>query len=289
MANESSAKSYEDARYQTLLDNKRRLEDLGILKLSKSLSNLTKTDKSQLRHVRPKSATIYMSEPRRSTRARNPVTSYRDDVEVEHLPLRKRTKLNSSWTTYLARPVEEVRTATYEEKARAIKNAEKRQSYLESENPSFVKSMVRSHVYSCFWLGLPTKFCENHLPKTTVDMILEDEEGSEYEAIYISKRTGLSGGWRAFALDHKLDDGDALVFELIEPKRFKVYIVRAHDCTNQDDEMPAAEVESNAEETPKQVTKRGKKNEDSQSKDSTKSKKEKPSPVSSIRRSLRRK
>ncbi|CAA2966247.1 putative B3 domain-containing protein At5g58280 [Olea europaea var. sylvestris] len=283
MANESSAKSYEDARYQTLLANKRRLEDLGILKLSKSLSDLKKNDESQLRHIRPKPTTIYSSEPRRSTRARNPVTSYRDDVAVEHLPLRKRTKLNSSWTTYLARPVEEVRTATYEEKAQALKCAEKRQSYLDSENPSFVKSMLRSHVYSCFWLGLPTKFCENHLPKTTVDIVLEDEEGSEYEAIYISKRTGLSGGWRAFALDHKLDDGDALIFELIEPTRFKVYIVRAHECTNQDDENPVAEVESNAEETPKEVKKRGKKNY------SRKSKKEKSSPVLATRRSLRRK
>lgn len=53
-------------------------------------------------------------------------------------------------------------------------------------------------------------------------MVLEDESGREYEATYISKRTGLSGGWRAFALDHKLDDGDALVFELYQPTSFKV-------------------------------------------------------------------
>lgn len=55
-----------------------------------------------------------------------------------------------------------------------------------------------------------------------MDVVLENEEGTEYGAVFISKRTGLSGGWRAFALDHKLDDGDALVFELIEPTRFKV-------------------------------------------------------------------
>jgi len=56
-------------------------------------------------------------------------------------------------------------------------------------------------------------------------MVLEDENGSEYEAVYIGKRSGLSGGWRAFALDHKLDDGDALVFELVEASRFKVIYV----------------------------------------------------------------
>lgn len=73
-----------------------------------------------------------------------------------------------------------------------------------------------------WYQGLPTRFCEDHLPKSTVDVLLVDEEGSEYEALFIGKRTGLSGGWRAFALDHKLDDGDALVFELVEATKFKV-------------------------------------------------------------------
>lgn len=56
-------------------------------------------------------------------------------------------------------------------------------------------------------------------------MVLEDENGSEYEAKYIYSRTGLSGGWRGFALDHKLDDGDAVVFELVEAERFKVVVL----------------------------------------------------------------
>lgn len=73
-----------------------------------------------------------------------------------------------------------------------------------------------------WYQGLPTRFCQDHLPKSTVDVLLVDEEGLEYEALFIGKRTGLSGGWRAFALDHKLDDGDALVFELVEPTKFKV-------------------------------------------------------------------
>ena len=55
-------------------------------------------------------------------------------------------------------------------------------------------------------------------------MVLEDENGLEYDAIYIGNRTGLSGGWRAFAMDHKLEDGDALVFELVRPERFKVML-----------------------------------------------------------------
>ncbi|KAI3450223.1 hypothetical protein Pfo_006888 [Paulownia fortunei] len=135
--------------------------------------------------------------------------------------------------------------------------------------------------------GLPTKFCEDHLPKSTVDMVLEAEEGSEYEAIFISKRTGLSGGWRAFALDHKLDDGDALVFELIEPTRFKVYIHRAFDCQDKNDNVPVSEAGSDAEETPKETENR-KKNDNHQLKNSTKSKNERSSQVSATRRSLRK-
>jgi hypothetical protein len=65
---------------------------------------------------------------------------------------------------------------------------------------------------SLFFQGLPSRFCEEHLPKTVHNMILEDENGSEYDVVYIGSRSGLSGGWRGFALEHKLDDGDALVF-----------------------------------------------------------------------------
>ncbi|GMP48840.1 hypothetical protein CsSME_00016055 [Camellia sinensis var. sinensis] len=218
MANKSG-NTYEEARKQRVEDNKKRFEDLGISKISKSLSDLKSSDKKPVqRYSKPKSENIYMLEPRRSSRARNPIPS----VDIGLPPLRKRSKISSSWASYLARPLHEVKTPSYEERAQAFKCAEKIQSNLTSGNPSFVKSMVRSHVYSCFWLGLPSKFCEDHLPKTIVDIVLEDENGAEYDSVYIGKRTGLSGGWRAFALDHKLDDGDALVFELIEPARFKV-------------------------------------------------------------------
>ncbi|KAI8014828.1 putative B3 domain-containing protein [Camellia lanceoleosa] len=237
---------------QRVEDNKKRFEDLGISKISKSLSDLKSSDKKPVqRYSKPKSENIYMLEPRRSSRARNPIPSYRDDVDIGLPPLRKRSKISSSWASYLARPLHEVKTASYEERAQAFKCAEKIQSNLTSGNPSFVKSMVRSHVYSCF--------------------CIEDENGAEYDSVYIGKRTGLSGGWRAFALDHKLDDGDALVFELIEPARFKgrggmrreekrgggvdklgvcVYIVTASNCSSDiDDTVVDDEVHSDAENT----------------------------------------
>ncbi|KAK4363692.1 hypothetical protein RND71_018933 [Anisodus tanguticus] len=293
MANDNSTNSYEEIRRQRVLDNKKRFEDLGILNISRNLSDLTKSEKkseykTELHRVRQKANNVYMSEPRRSARARNPAPSYRDEIDIELPSLRKRSKFNSSWATYLARPLEEVKVASYEEKAQALKSAEKLQSNRQSGNPFFIKSMVRSHVYSCFWLGLPTRFCIDHLPKSTVNVLLVDEEGLEYEALFIGKRTGLSGGWRAFALDHKLDDGDALVFELVEPTKFKVYIVRASNCLSGADKSVAEKAENEAEETSKSVTKKRKKSSD-KSEVPTTAKEEVSVVASATRRSTRRK
>ncbi|EXB97299.1 hypothetical protein L484_024160 [Morus notabilis] len=65
------------------------------------------------------------------------------------------------------RPLEEVKSATYEERASALKAAEELQR--------------------------------------------EDEDGKEYDAVYIGERSGLSGGRRSFRREHKSDDGDAHV------------------------------------------------------------------------------
>ncbi|XP_052184674.1 putative B3 domain-containing protein At5g58280 [Diospyros lotus] len=240
-----SVSTYEEARKQRIEENKKCFENLGISKTLKCLAELQSSEKSVKRHPKPKSESIYTLEPRRSSRARNPVPSYRDDVNIELPHLRKRSRISSSWASYIARPLDECKTASYEERSQAFNGAEDLQGKLTAGNPSFVKSMVRSHVYSCFWLGLPSKFCEDHLPKTTVDMVLESENGAEYDAVYIGKRTGLSGGWRAFALEHKLDDGDALVFELIDPARFKIYIVRAASCSSEEDDDTAVRAGDN--------------------------------------------
>lgn len=53
-------------------------------------------------------------------------------------------------------------------------------------------------------------------------MTLIDEQGHEYPTIYLAKKTGLSGGWKGFAVAHELVDGDAVVFQLVRPTTFKV-------------------------------------------------------------------
>lgn len=53
-------------------------------------------------------------------------------------------------------------------------------------------------------------------------MTLIDEDGNEYPTIYLKRKTGLSGGWKGFAVAHDLADGDALIFQLINRTTFKV-------------------------------------------------------------------
>ncbi|XP_054823658.1 B3 domain-containing protein Os01g0234100-like isoform X2 [Prosopis cineraria] len=90
-----------------------------------------------------------------------------------------------------------------EARSSAVFRAEMIQSKLDPRFPSFVKSLVRSHVAGCFWMGLPAFFC-------------------------------LSAGWRQFSAAHKLQEGDVLVFQLVEPSKFKVYIVRANGLSELD-------------------------------------------------------
>lgn len=71
-------------------------------------------------------------------------------------------------------------------------------------------------------------------------MTLADEDGYEWPTKYLDRKTGLSGGWKGFAVDHELVDGDALVFQLIKPTKFQVifrtcisyYLIDALRTTN---------------------------------------------------------
>lgn len=106
--------------------------------------------------------------------------------------------------------------------------AGKIQASLGNEYPSFIKMMVRSHVTSCFWMGLPLPFCKSFLPQQETPIVVEDENGEEHILKYIAYRFGLSAGWRTFAVGHNLHEGDVLIFQLVGPCKFKIYIVRAN-------------------------------------------------------------
>ncbi|KAL6841253.1 hypothetical protein ACP4OV_028771 [Aristida adscensionis] len=214
----SSGAAYEEQRRKRVLENLKQLEDLGISEMSKSLlqaARLQKNNKSATRASPKPRKKFDATEVRRSSRARTTVVSYKEDFgELDTFLRRKRR----SGTGADQRREYTGRIASYGQQERAFRKAEKLQDSLDPENPSFVKTM-----------GLPSGFCKKNLPSREFKMVLEDEDGVEFDAVYIGNRTGLSGGWRGFAMHHNLEDGDSLVFELAEPDRFKIYIIKAID------------------------------------------------------------
>ncbi|KAI3881395.1 hypothetical protein MKX03_000850 [Papaver bracteatum] len=129
--------------------------------------------------------------------------------------------------------------ATLSAKARA----EEIQSALDPSIPSLIIVMLKSHVTGGFWLvisliqslmGVPAKFCEAFMSKHKIVMTLVDEKGENYEVKYIPESTGLSGGWRRFAVDHKLRVGDAVLFQLVDLMTFKVVIVKGNGVADTD-------------------------------------------------------
>lgn len=222
MESKETPLSYEDVRKLRLEENKKRMQELGLTDLSKNLSDALTPSKSPVsRYVKPRALkeTMFI-EVRRSSRVSNgPKPDYRE-VEVD-LSLGRRSYSRS---TLFAR-----KYASDAARMEAANKAESLMKGLPSDNASFVKPMLQSHVTGGFWLGLPSMFCKAYLPMRDDMIVLEDEKGEEWETVYLANKTGLSGGWRGFSLDHGLVDGDALVFELVEPRRFKVHIIRASE------------------------------------------------------------
>ncbi|KAI3915869.1 hypothetical protein MKX01_026507 [Papaver californicum] len=189
-------------------ENKRRFKELGVAKKGQSLKE---KNEPKVKSKKP------------SSPPHNAATSYADEF-VDDRPQRKKAKSSS-------RPRQRPeKVATEEERADALKRAMSLQGRLESAgHPLYIKSMLKSHVYKGFWLNVPTEFCDKCLNKERLPMWLEDEEGKEYETKFIGDRTGSSAGWRKFAMDHELDDGDALIFQLIDTNKTRFKICSKND------------------------------------------------------------
>ncbi|CAK7329862.1 unnamed protein product [Dovyalis caffra] len=235
-----SKQTYEEIRKKRMEENKKRMEELNLTKLSQSLlSKPSPVTKAKPRISRPP---VVLTPVRRSNRvADRPPVSYKE-VPIEPMQTPRRI--------YQRRDLLNRVYASDEVRVYAIHRAEQIQSSLEAEFPSFVKPMLQSHVTGGFWLGLPVPFCKTHLPHYDEMITLEDEKEEESETKYLAGKTGLSGGWRGFAIEHDLVDGDALVFQLVNPKRFKVYIVRAYDSENNEDQenLEDNEIKENMED-----------------------------------------
>jgi hypothetical protein len=79
------------------------------------------------------------------------------------------------------------------------------------------------------WQHIPAQFSMEHLPDRDTRFTLVDDEEEEFKMQYRSHNSSLKVGWRDFAEDHELVDGDCLVFQLIKRTLFKVrFLVGLH-------------------------------------------------------------
>lgn len=239
-----SKRDYEECRRQRMEENKKRMEELRLNKLAAALTaaspKSTPVKQSKMRTPRRQPETY--SEPvRRSSRTANkPAPNYKEVIEINPS---ERVRRSYSRRDLLNRVYASDTIRTY-----AIERAEQLQSSLDAELPSFIKPMLQSHVTGGFWLSLPYNFCHKHIPHRDDTVTLVDEDGEEFETKYLIDKNGLSGGWRGFSIAHDLVDGDALVFQLIQPLTFKVHIVRAYESEEKEAEVAEGEDEEEAED-----------------------------------------
>jgi hypothetical protein len=140
--------------------------------------------------------------------------------------------------------------ATDEERAYAFTKAEQLNGQLGSDHPTFIKPMshgsakkfrhlvwqkhsllVYCNVLHWFldgnllamWQNIPVHF-RQYLPVHDETMVLVDEVNNEFDVFYrISHDHRMHlNGWRAYSAYHELADGDCLVFQQIERRKFKV-------------------------------------------------------------------
>ncbi|CAM0943855.1 unnamed protein product [Alopecurus aequalis] len=123
----------------------------------------------------------------------------------------------------------------------ASKKVSEVQEKFPGEYPIFTRCMVPSNVLSVFWLHISSTFCRRYLPKHDVIMTLEDEDGQRDYVKYKSGSHGLSGGWRRFATDRSLKVDDTVIFQLVMPTKFKVYIRRNNESTTTNDDVRSKE------------------------------------------------
>ncbi|KAG0625023.1 hypothetical protein M758_2G021900 [Ceratodon purpureus] len=106
------------------------------------------------------------------------------------------------------------RPVTMEERRRAELGARN----LNTKNPSVTVVMRNSSVYCHFLVSIPSAFAKQWLPRKLVRVTLMDSGGQKSTARWAGnrKKSACLKSFREFSLSHCLEEGDALVFELMD-------------------------------------------------------------------------
>ncbi|XP_044319607.1 B3 domain-containing protein Os06g0194400 isoform X2 [Triticum aestivum] len=207
--------SYEEQRRRQVEENKRKLEELRLHRLSAAVRDAAvkpmPNKELKLRYLRPPPAPTRRS-GRVASLPKQP--DYRDKKSPRGLPPDR---------VY----------ATDEARDDAFTKAKELKNQLCSDHPSFIKPMTRSYATGCL-LTIPRQFKKTYLSWFDEMIFLVDEEDGEFPVRYLAKRNAIGAGWALFAIAHKLADGDCLVFQLVQRTKFKVYIIRASSYYEKD-------------------------------------------------------
>ncbi|MCO5581662.1 hypothetical protein L7F22_035551 [Adiantum nelumboides] len=101
-----------------------------------------------------------------------------------------------------------------------------------SKNPFTIVMMMHSTVCYGFKLGVPRSFAKEHMGANAEHVALIDAENKAWSVTWLgheNSETTFSGGWKHFAMDHRLNCGDICILEKGNTKAlptFKVHILR---------------------------------------------------------------
>ncbi|XP_047094274.1 B3 domain-containing protein Os06g0194400-like [Lolium rigidum] len=239
------ANSYEEQRRRQIEQNKRKLDELRVHRLSAAVRQAAakpmpvsqihsppgQKKKRWSARLVPQAKLVMPRNPRLDapTRRSGRIASLPEQPDY------RIRKANGDVKTESPDPVPAY--ATDQERAYAVTRAEQLRGQLCSDYPAFIKPMSHSTSTKSNQLYIPVHFAQ-YLPVHDEMMVLVDEVTNKEFAmlcrVKYKHQMRYLLEWRAFSAYHGLADGDCLVLQLIERRKFKVYIVRASSYNNND-------------------------------------------------------
>uniref|UniRef100_A0ACD5X4X0 Uncharacterized protein n=1 Tax=Avena sativa TaxID=4498 RepID=A0ACD5X4X0_AVESA len=212
--------SYEEQRRRQIEENKRKLDELRLHKLSAAVRQAA---------AKPTPAKLLVP---RNPRLDAPI---RRSGRIASLPEQPDYRPGKARRDD---PVSVHANAKDAGRAYATSKAQELKDQLGSDHPTFIKPMSHSYATRNSTLSMPPHFTK-YLPVRDDTMVLVDEMNNDFHVLYSCKTNGRKQipslrRWRRFAAEHDLADGDCLVFQLIERTKFKVYVVRVSSYNKND-------------------------------------------------------
>ncbi|KAJ6836571.1 B3 domain-containing protein-like [Iris pallida] len=136
---------------------------------------------------------------------------------------------------YVVQLISNRRAASDEEKARAWELA----NAINPANPFFRIEMRKTHVYSNFFMSIPSEFVTEHFPLKchAVDLRIQNGKSTWCDVTFSNHQKcsrGLTGlQWRSFVDDNNLQEGDVCIFELSNTGNNLVFDVQIFHAVNE--------------------------------------------------------